>query len=177
MCNTLRQLIGAGSGFVALLVAVACSDGGDGGLAPNQNGASDPSLAMPELSKPASSAAPLSSPSLPPQPGAGSPQAPSSAGAVPASPSDSAPGGSSSPPEETPGAVPAASGGEPQPSATETNFFGAGCRKDADCGETRRCEFPDPAARPAPTAESDAGAGDSADAAPLPVSVGHCVAL
>ncbi|HEU4577699.1 MAG TPA: hypothetical protein VFS67_05565 [Polyangiaceae bacterium] len=85
------------------------------------------------------------------------------------------------PPAQPPG-DPSASGAEPQPTATETNFFGAGCLSDADCGEQRRCEFPvseDTGAAPSPVG-ADAGSSDAgADAAVPPPFVprGHCVSL
>lgn len=99
---------------------------------------------------------------------------PQASGAPPPSPAETPP--VQAPPEQTP----SGSGGEPQPGATETNFFGAGCRSDADCGENRRCEFPvdseaDAATSPAPEAGGlDAGA-DAAVPETL-VPRGHCVA-
>jgi len=69
---------------------------------------------------------------------------------------------------QSPGTVPPASSEEPQPNATETNFFAAGCRVDADCGATRRCEF-FPAEGVADAGPSDAGgASDTRPVAPPP---------
>lgn len=115
----------------------------------------------------------------------GSPPGDSTPGAV--SPPSPQAGGAGAPPplpQENPPPVqgpPAASGGEPQPSATETNFFGAGCRSDADCGENRRCEFPvdsevDAAASPAPGSAGSPDAGADAAVPETLVPRGHCVA-
>ena len=59
-------------------------------------------------------------------------------------------------PGQSPGSVPPAGSPEPEPNATETNFFTAGCRVDADCGAARRCEF-----FPPESAASDAGPPDT----------------
>jgi hypothetical protein len=77
---------------------------------------------------------------------------------------------------------PSASSGEPQPNATETNFFGAGCRSDAECGQNRRCEFPvdaqaDAAPGPAPEDVASPDAGADAAVPETLVPRGHCVAL
>jgi hypothetical protein len=162
MCNTLRRLVCA-----AWIAVAACSDGSDLSVVENPNAAREP-----------------------PAPGAtlpgGSPGAEAAGGVTPSdgspsgAPQESAgPGAQSGGPPQPPtgGEAPApASGEEPQPNATETNFFGAGCRKDADCGDTRRCELPaDAGSLPLAPPEADAGP----DAAPpeLLVPIGHCVAL
>jgi len=157
MCNTLRRLACA-----AWIAVAACSDGSDLSLVANPNAALEPPA--PGATLPGVS------------PGGESSGVTPSAGSAGGTPPENAgpsvePGGPLQPPaaDEAPAA---ASGEEPQPSATETNFFAAGCRKDADCGEARRCELPLDAGAPP---EADAGS----DAAPPEalVPIGHCVAL
>lgn len=111
--------------------------------------------------------------SSPSEVSAPSPQA-GGAGAPPPPPQENPP------PVQAPPEPPSASGEEPQPGATETNFFGAGCRSDADCGENRRCEFPvdseaDAATSPAPEGASSPDAGADAAVPETLVPRGHCV--
>jgi hypothetical protein len=157
----------------ALIGAAACSDGTDAVSLANQNAGSDPPLSGMSPAAPAGPGSPGTG-----SPGTGATDVPGGSGALPASSGSNAASGSPPAPGpaqgETPASVPSPSEGEPEPNATETNFFGAGCRKDADCGANRRCELPDPGA--APPAEPDAGA-ESADASPPLVPVGRCVAL
>jgi len=63
-------------------------------------------------------------------------------------------------PGESPGSVLPPDSEVPQPNATETNFFTAGCRVDADCGATRRCEFAPPASSALDGGLADAGLSD-----------------
>jgi hypothetical protein len=149
---------------LGLCSAIACSDGG--GVASQVNGnsaAADPPVDMGNPVPGGVFAGPAAGEGAAP-----APQASGTGSPPPGAPEDPLP------------TDPSASGGEPQPSATETNFFGAGCLSDADCGENRRCEFPVEAdAAPSPVAD-DAGRPDAgADAAVPPPFVprGHCVAL
>ena len=157
------------------LCAVACSDGAELSYRVNANGA-DP--APPGDGVLTGSPVPGGDVPGGPTPGEGPAPAPQSSGAGAPPPAAA----ENTPPLQTPPADPSPSGGEPQPNATETNFFGAGCLSDADCGENRRCEFPVAAetdAAPSPAAK-DAGSADAgADAAAPPPFVprGHCVAL
>ena len=194
MCNTLRHLMSTAASVTApmvtaatvaapivratiaaaLLVAAACSDGSDVGSVVNQTAGSDPLL----------SGVSPGAPSAPDSPAAGAAEVSGAADAISANNQPSAPpGGSSQPPSpaqgEMPASVPSSSGGEPKPSATETNFLTAGCRKDADCGESRRCELPDAGgSRAAPPAEPDAGVrSEGGDASPPVAPVGRCLAL
>jgi len=100
-----------------------------------------------------------------------------SAGGDPDGPADGPPVGvpGSEGTGESPGSVPPASSQEPEPNATETNFFTAGCRVDADCGATRRCEFFPPESVASDAGLSDAGAPDAAPSEPLGTR-GRCVA-
>lgn len=99
----------------------------------------------------------------------------SGSGAPPPSPPETPP-----PVQAPPEQAPSASSGEPQPGATETNFFGAGCRSDADCGANRRCEFPvDSEADAATSPALEAGGLDAGADAAVPETLvprGHCVA-
>jgi hypothetical protein len=72
------------------------------------------------------------------------------AGGDPGSPLGGAPGDSPVPVLPSPSQ-------EPEPNATETNFFAAGCRVDEDCGATRRCEFPPPESVALDAGRADAG--------------------
>lgn len=158
--------------------AVACSDGTDLTYQVSGNGA-DPS-ATPGAGVPTGNPNPSSpDPSSPVPPGdstSGQVSTPSpQASGAPPSPQENPPP-VQAPPEETP----SSSGGEPQPGATETNFFGAGCRSDADCGENRRCEFPvdseaDAAPSPAPEGAASSDAGADAAVPETLVPRGHCV--
>ena len=113
------------------------------------------------------------------EPGEASPPSPQGSGTGAPPP----PAQESSPPVQAPPEqAPSASGEEPQPGATETNFFGAGCRSDADCGENRRCEFPvdseaDAAPSPVPEGAGSSDAGADAAVPETLVPRGHCVAL
>lgn len=172
-----ERRIAAASALCALLgfglgSAIACSDGTDVTVQVNGNTA-DPAAPGDGV---------LTGSPVPDSP------LPSGAGEGPAPLPQAGPGAPSTAPEESPppvqappAEVPSASGGEPQPSATETNFFGAGCRNDADCGENRRCEFPveaDAGAAPSPGTEGEASpdAGSDAAAPEALVPRGHCVA-
>ncbi|MEO8185232.1 MAG: hypothetical protein ABI895_41020 [Deltaproteobacteria bacterium] len=156
MCNTLRQWACA-----AWIVVAACSGGSDVAHLVNQN-AADPT-------------APggLSADGVSPEgvsPGGESPGGESPGGVAPSAGSPSAePGGPVQPPASND--VPAsAASEEPQPNATETNFFTARCQRDADCGEARRCELPADAGSVGADAGSDAAAPD------VPAPGGRCVA-
>jgi hypothetical protein len=157
---------------LGLCSAVACSDGTDVTYQVNGNAVAPASPSEGVLSGcPVPPGAPLVSP----------PSGEVSAPSVQASGAGAPPPTQEHPPpvQAPPAQEPSASGGEPQPNATETNFFGAGCRSDADCGANRRCEFPadaeaDAAPNPAPEVSPDAGA-DAAVPETL-VPRGHCVA-
>ena len=158
----------------ALGLCGACSDGTDVTVQVNGNEASPGAPASP-------GGGVLTGNPRPASDVVGDPMAPapqvSGAGAPPSVPVENPP-----PVPAPPAGDPSASGGEPQPNATETNFFGAGCRSDADCGANRRCEFPvateaDAAPSPAP---EDAGSPDAGADAAVPETLvprGHCVAL
>jgi len=156
---------------LGLCSAVACSDGTGVAYQVNENEASPASPGGGVLTgNPGPGSDVVSDPMAP------APQV-SGAGAPPPVPAENP-----APVQAPPAGDPSASGGEPQPNATETNFFGAGCRSDADCGESRRCEFPveteaDAAPSPAP---EDAGSPDAGADAAVPETLvprGHCVAL
>jgi hypothetical protein len=153
---------------LSLCSTMACSDGTDitGQVNGNAAGPAAPGDGV-LTGSPVPPADVLGGPTLP------EPQA-SSAGSPPAPQANP-------PPVQAPAAEePSSPGGEPQPSATETNFFGAGCRSDADCGENRRCEFPLEADAGASLAPEDAATPDAGADAAAPESLvprGHCVAL
>jgi hypothetical protein len=151
MCNTLLRCLAS----AALLLAPACSSDADLAAAvnPNAPGASS------------------SDPQPNSAPGAAAPGPP---GAVPPSAADT-PGMNPSP-SESPATVPLPPGDEPEPNATETNFFSAGCRRDADCGNTRRCQFPPDAGDRVAAPAADAGAGADAGAPEPLTPSGRCVA-